>query len=236
MLDFIGTVATAAMIVFLVSVVVLVMDAPRPAKLALAAIAGLWAGFCAAAGAAGWLAATKPFPIIGLFVVAPLLAAAIAAAFPAARHAMLSIPTSLIVGINIPRVLGVLFLMLAEQGRLAGPFPHSAGWGDIITGALALPLLLTGMRSTALIAAWNLFGLADLVLAIAFGVMSGQGSPLQVFHDAPGSAAMQTLPWAFVPTVLVPIWMILHGIVFAQLRVRYRAHVRGVSPSVRAPG
>jgi hypothetical protein len=230
MLDFIGTVAMVTMIVFLVATVVLAMDAPRSAKLALAAVAGLWAGFCAAAGSAGWLAATKPFPIIGLFVAAPLVAAAIAAAFPAARHAMLSIPTSLIVGINIPRVLGVLFLLLAAQGRLAGPFPHSAGWGDIITGAVALPLLLTGMRSTALITAWNIFGLADLVLAIALGVTSGQGSPLQLFYDAPGSAAMQTLPWAFVPTVLVPIWMILHGIVFAQLRVG------AVSPSVRVPG
>ena len=45
-----------------------------------------------------------------------------------------------------------------------------------------------------MITAWNVFGLADLVLAIALGVMSGQGSPLQVFHDAPGSAAMQHLP------------------------------------------
>jgi len=228
MLDFIGTVAMVAMIVFLVSTVVLAMDAPRSAKLALAAIAGLWAGLCAAAGATGWLAATRPFPIIGLFVATPLVAAAIASAFPAARHAMLSIPMPLIIGINIPRVLGVLFLLLAAQGRLAGPFPHSAGWGDIITGAVALPLLLTGTRTAALIAAWNVFGLADLVLAIAIGVMSGQGSPLQVFHDAPGSAAMQALPWAFVPTVLVPIWMILHGIVFAQLR--------RLSPSVRAPG
>jgi hypothetical protein len=230
MLDFIGTVTTAAMIVFLVAALVLVMDAPRPAKLAIAAIAGLWAGLCAAAAASGLLAATKPFPIIGLFVAAPLVAAAIAAAFPAGRHAMLSIPQSLIVGLNIPRVLGVLFLLLAAQGRLAGPFPHSAGWGDIITGAVALALMLAGSRSLALIAAWNLFGLADLVLAIAFGVMSGEGSPLQVFHEPPGSAAMQTLPWAFVPTVLVPIWMILHGIVFAQLRLR------AVSPSVRAPG
>ena len=234
MLDFVGTVATAAMIVFLVSAVVLAMDAPRPAKLALAAIAGLWAGLCSAAGAAGWLAATRPFPIIGLFVAAPLVAAAIAAAFPAARRAMLSIPTSLIVGINIPRVLGVMFLLLAAQGRLAGPFPHSAGWGDIITGAAALPLVLSGTRSIPLIAAWNLFGLADLVLAIALGVTSGQGSPLQLFYDAPGSAAMQTLPWAFVPTVLVPLWMILHGIVFAQLR--RSAHAGRLSPSVRVPG
>lgn len=226
MLDFIGTVATAAMIVFLVSALVLALDISRPAKLAVAATAALWAGFCAAAGAAGWLAATRPFPIIGLFVMAPLLAAAIAAAFPAGRHAMLSIPTSLIVGLNVPRVLGVLFLLLAAQGRLAGPFPHSAGWGDIITGAVALPLVLAGTRSVLLLGAWNLFGLADLVLAIALGVTSGQGSPLQIFHDVPGSAAMQSLPWAFVPTVLVPIWIVLHGIVFAQLRQGAPADLR----------
>ena len=69
------------------------------------------------------------------------------------------------------------------------------------------------------------------VLHDVSGMIAGEpeiGSPLQVFHDAPGSAAMQALPWAFVPTVLVPIWMVLHGIVFAQLR--------RLSPSVRAPG
>jgi len=232
MLDFVGTVTTAAMIVFLVSTLVPALEAPRPAKLVLAAVIGLWAGFCAAAGAAGWIAATRPFPLIGLFVATPLVAAAIAAAFPAGRHAMLSLPTALIVGLNIPRVLGVMFLLLAADGRLAGPFPHSAGWGDIITGAVALPLLLSGAatRSPLLLGAWNLFGFADLVMAIALGVTSGQGSPVQLFHDAPGSAAMQFLPWAFVPTVLVPIWLILHGIVFAQIRLR------AVSPSVRAPG
>jgi len=95
-----------------------------------------------------------------------------------------------------------------------------------------LPLLLSGAvtRSTLPLGVWNLFGFAALVMAIAFGVTSGQGSPLQLFHDAPGSAAMQFLPWAFVPSVLVPIWLILHGIVFAQIRSR------SLSPSVRVPG
>jgi hypothetical protein len=50
--------------------------------------------------------------------------------------------------------------------------------------------------------------------------MSGEGSPLQVFHSAPGSAAMQQPPWSFVPTVLVPFWLILHAIIWAQLRRR----------------
>jgi hypothetical protein len=47
--------------------------------------------------------------------------------------------------------------------------------------------------------------------------MSAEGSPLQVFHAAPGSAAVQQLPWSFVPTVLVPLYLILHGVIWAQL-------------------
>jgi hypothetical protein len=31
---------------------------------------------------------------------------------------------------------------------------------------------------------------------------------------------MQHAPWSFVPTVLVPIWLILHAIIWAQLRQR----------------
>jgi hypothetical protein len=229
MLDFVGTVATATMIVLFVATVMLGMDAPRPAKLWLAGVGGLWTGLCAAAGAAGWLAVTRPFPVIGLFVAAPLVAAAIAATVPAARQAMLSLPLPMMVGLNTGRVLGFLFLLLAAEGRLGGPFPTSAAWGDMITGAVALLLALSGVsgRSPLLLAAWNLFGLADLVLALGLGVTSGEGSPLQIFHVPPGSAAMQSLPWSFIPTVLVPAWIILHGIMFAK--------IRALSPSRRVP-
>jgi hypothetical protein len=40
---------------------------------------------------------------------------------------------------------------------------------------------------------------------------------LQLFLG-PGSEAMQHVPWSFVPTVLVPIWLILHAIIAVQLR------------------
>jgi hypothetical protein len=29
---------------------------------------------------------------------------------------------------------------------------------------------------------------------------------------------MQQLPWSFVPTVLVPIYLILHAVIWARLR------------------
>jgi hypothetical protein len=221
MLDFVGTVVSVALMVFVANAVTTFIDMSRDAKLVLSAIIGAWIGLCAAAAAAGLIAISRPFPLIGIFVAAPLIAAALATAWPAARMAMLSLPMPLMIGLNVGRVFAVLFLLLAAEGRLAGPFPYFAAGGDIITGVVALRMMRlasdTGAGRTA-IAAWNLFGTADLVLAITLGVTSAEGSPLQVFHATPGSAAMQQLPWSFVPTVLVPFWLILHAIIFAQLR------------------
>ena len=131
------------------------------------------------------------------------------------------------VALNVVRVFAVLFLMLAAEGRLSGPFPYSAAWGDIITGVGAVPVLWLlkdgGTRHATAIAAWNLFGAVDLVLAIGFGITSAEGSPLQLF-PGPGSGAMQHAPWSFVPTVLVPIWLILQRSSPCSSAVPTKAH------------
>jgi hypothetical protein len=231
MLDFIGMIVTAAAMVLFVNVLTTFMDVSRVAKISLAAVIGVWIGLAAAAAGAGWLKVSRPVPVVGLFVVVPLLATALAAAWPAARNAMLSIPMTVMVALNIVRVFAVLFLILAAAGRLTGPFPYSAAWGDIITGIVAVPVLWLlkdgAARYTTAITAWNLFGTADLVLAIAFGITSSEGSPLQLF-PGPGSEAMQYVPWSFVPTVLVPLWLILHAIIAAQLRHAKLGQVAGV--------
>src|SRR5688572_15656894 len=99
MLDFLGFIVTAALMVLAVNAVITFMDASQNAKLTLAALAGLWIGLAAAAASAGMIAISKPFPVIGLFVAAPLITAAIAAAWPRARTAMLSIPMPLMIGL-----------------------------------------------------------------------------------------------------------------------------------------
>jgi hypothetical protein len=221
MLDLAGTIAAAGLMVLIICTLTMFLVVSRSAKLVLSAIMGLWIGFCAAAAADGVIATSQPFPLIGIFIALPLAAAALATAWPAARKAMLSLPLQVVIGLNVGRVLAVFFLLLAAQGRLAGPFPYFAAGGDIITAVVALPMMRLAARPrprTGAIAAWNLFGIADLVLAITLGVTSAEGSPLQVFHTPPGSEAMQYLPWSFVPTVLVPLWLILHAIIWVRLR------------------
>ena len=90
-----------------------------------------------------------------------------------ATSVALAIPTSLLIGLNALRVIGVLFLMLAAVDRLSGPFPYSAGLGDVITGILAIPLARGNLRR---VVEWNAFGALDLFAAIGLGLTSAQGA------------------------------------------------------------
>ena len=69
MLDFVGTVVTAALMTFIINALVTYLNIGHGMKLAIAGIAGFWIGLAAAAGASGWLAISRPFPVIGIFVV-----------------------------------------------------------------------------------------------------------------------------------------------------------------------
>jgi hypothetical protein len=226
-IDFIvGTVA------IMINLVVFVGALPisARARIALTALVGAWVGLATLAGANGALAFSpgQPIPLVGLFVAAPLAAvAALWLLSPSARAALMSVPTSVLIGLNSMRVLGALFLALAAAGRLSGPFPYSAGLGDVITGLAAIPLTLALSRGArdldASIRGWNLFGVLDLFAAIALGLTSAEGSPVQIVHGGAGSEAMQHLPFSLVPTVLVPFYLITHAIIAAQLAERRRA-------------
>lgn len=232
MLDFIATIVITAVMVLVVNAVISAMPVTRAQRLMLATAVGLWIGFAAASANVGWVSTERPFPVVGLYLAFPLIATALLVAFsPAARAALLGLPAPFLIGLNVPRLVGALFLFLAAAGRIDGPFPVSAGWGDIITGVFALPVAVMVARGAAktssLPALWNAFGALDLVAAVALGVMSADGSPLQVFHVVSGPSPMTALPWSFIPTVLVPFWLILHAVLFVQLR---RAQQPGFDP------
>lgn len=138
----------------------------------------------------------------------------------------MAIPLQLLIGLNAMRIIGVIFLLDFIAGSLSGPFPFFAGLGDMITGAFAIPLALRmgGPKepSARAIARWNTFGVLDLIFAVALAITSAAGSPLQLIHAGVGSQAMQYLPLCLVPTVLVPLYLLTHAIIAAQLRARAR--------------
>jgi hypothetical protein len=187
----------------------------------LAALAA-WFAVVLAIGATGALSpAYGGAPALGLAVLLPI-AALVGAYFalPSVREAMAAPPLPALIALHAIRLLGFLFVVLYVEGRLPAPFAPSAGWGDILIGATALPLVSAVARFGAavrpLVLLWNALGVADLVAAVTLGTLSAPG-PLQVFVGPPDSSPMTTLPWLLIPGFLVPCLMFLHVVIFARL-------------------
>jgi hypothetical protein len=217
MLDTLGTLIFGSTTATLLVAILSSIKVSFGSRLSIAAIVGAWIGVVIAAAAPGKL---PPLAFLGLFSF-PLVVAAVLASLPAARAVLAELPVRLIVGLNAFRVAGFLFLLLLLAGRLGGPFPYFAGIGDILTGLFALPAARLAARTAPdnpRVLAWNAFGMLDLIVAVALGITSINGSPLQLIRAGVGTAAITTLPWALVPLVLVPTFLIGHCIVFAHAR------------------
>ena len=234
-LDLVNSVVTMAAIAINLAALTQALSRSLGRQLVLVGIGGGWVGLAMLLGASGRLAypPNSPVPLVGILLAAPLLAFSVLVLISEkVRATLLAIPLQLLIGLNALRMLGVLFFLDFVAKSLNGPFPFFAGLGDVITGALAIPLALrvanskgTSLRS---IAGWNAFGALDLVVAVALGITSAAGSPLQLIHAGVGSQAMQYLPLSLVPTVLVPFYLVTHAIVATQLRVRSRS-IHGAS-------
>ncbi|MET3900247.1 hypothetical protein ABIB57_004213 [Devosia sp. UYZn731] len=220
-----GTLPVA--IVFNVAMLTLSLaDRHRWAVVGLAAGAALWVGAQLGLAAGGIFSGdmARQVPVIGVVVLIPLVTLALAVAFnPTVRQWALELPMQVLVGLNVLRVFGAFFLLLALHNQMAGPFPYSAGWGDVITGIVAAPLALAiarGRASSGAIWTWTLFGTADLLAAVFLGTITFNGGPGQLLVTGAGSNAIGVLPWSLIPTVLVPFYLATHGITFLQLSVR----------------
>src|SRR5438045_2595263 len=100
------------------------------------------------------------------------------------------------------RFLGLSFLVNGVvSSDLPSAFAHSAALGDIIAATLALLALLTQSSGTGVVFAWifNLWGSADL---------------LNAFYRANGAGLLPGQLGAayFIPTLLVPLLLITHGV------------------------
>jgi hypothetical protein len=225
MLDTLGAIFATALYAIVVGVLIGLSPVRAVTKLAAFAAAGAWLGLIAAVAALGGLAPGALGPIPGnLLPFSALLALLFGGWFlvPQFRLALLSVPLPGLVALHAGRLGGGFFLLLYADGRLSAPFAPAAGVGDMITGALAIPLaamLALGfeMRRTWL-GIWNAMGALDLVVAVSLGLLSAPSTPIRVFTEGPGTQAMTTLPWVFIPAMLVPIFLLVHFTIATKLR------------------
>jgi hypothetical protein len=117
------------------------------------------------------------------------------------RGIVAAIPQHWLIGIQTFRILGGVFLIRYFQGDSPALFAIPAGVGDVLTGIFALLVAYWWYagkpyaRGAAI--AWNLFGMADLVNAVALGTLTG--------------AAGIVFPIVLIPVYAVPRGFLIHS-------------------------
>jgi hypothetical protein len=224
MIDVVGAIVLTVLAITAPWILIAASPVRDGAARRLAIGTGLWLVLVAGLAAAGLFSSASRIgtPAIGVAVLAPIVAIALSTLRRSSlRHLALGVPLAALVGVNAGRLLGVFFVLLLAEGRLPRTFANSAGWGDIVVGALAIPVALavhrrvTGWRAWTLV--WNSVGLLDLIAAVTLGVGSAPASPLRFIYESPESNTMATLPWMVIPGFLVPIYILTHLAIFARL-------------------
>ena len=194
----------------------------------------------------GWLVFALLASVLGLFtnnLNGIGLAVALAAGVPIAAFGMwfalsdgfrrfaLSLSPRALTFVQSWRILGLVFVVLALRGTLPDVFALPAGIGDALIGATAslVALKLAVPRHRGGFIAWQLLGMADLVMAVTLGVTAPLFS-----SGAVSMTPMTVLPLSLVPTFIVPLLFMFHVVCIAQAW-RWPANGRSRTSDHRIP-
>lgn len=195
----------------------------------------------AAAVLVGWFAVTTVLSLGGVYVAVAdriptiqygillpiLIGGVLMARSPAVGRVLEIVPLQWLTGVQLYRALGGIFLVLYGAGQLPGLFAWPAGLGDVLVGVLAPVVAIAYARGPRenrdLVAAWNIFGLLDLVVAVGCGFATAP-SPVQLAAFDHPNELISAFPLVLIPTFLVPVSVLLHLVSLAKLRraVRYQ--------------
>lgn len=163
-------------------------------------------------------------PLIPLFVVVPITIVFLATSLsPAIRHVLAAASLPEVMGVQLYRTIGVVFLILLGLEQVPAHFALPAGWGDIAIGVTAPLVALAVARGfpagRALAVSWNVVGLLDLAVAVGMG--TGFLAPFLAPDLGPRvapAAAMGVYPMILVPMFAVPVSVLLHLLALRKLR------------------
>ncbi len=211
----------------------------RRAVLASAVVLVGWLAVAIGLSAAGVYHVTSAaIPTIQYGILVPILIGALLIfRSDAAKRIVDAVPQPWIVGVQLYRALGVVFLILYATGKLPALFAWPAGAGDIAIGLLAPVVGLAYARApreaAGLVRAWNVLGILDLVVAVSTGFITAP-SLFQPIEVQPTSELMTMFPMVLIPVFLVPVSIVLH---IASLTKLHRDQAREASSRsvVRAP-
>jgi hypothetical protein len=188
----------------------------------------LW--FAVAWGAAingVFLTGASPLPVLPLAVFLPvIIGAPLLLLSKRVGQVLDAMPVTWLIALQVYRVFGSWALAAWLQGVLPGVFALPAGMGDVLTGLFAVPAAIAVATGTAqgrrAAIAWNILGLADLVVAITMGMITAPGRFQLIVPNVPSIGA-GAYPGVLTPAFVVPASILLHALSLRQLRRRNQA-------------
>lgn len=182
---------------------------PNGQRTAQALIIGLWT----------WAVAANIYALVagrGIIWLAPTfivpLAVGVAITFlEPVKDLLRHISVARLVAVQLYRNAGAIFLIayFITGTYMSREFAVTAGWGDVLTGMLAIPTALAALYRVPLwqvaVVAWSAIGIGDLILAPVMAQLYGGPNS----DDFP----INTIPIFFGP----PLGILLHLIVLRTL-------------------
>ena len=181
----------------------------------------------------GWLAAAITLSAMGIYhvtssdrptiqygILLPILIGALMIwRWEAAKRVLHAVPQQWLVGVQLFRALGAIFVILSATGTLPRLFALPAGVGDVVIGLSAPVVGLAYARAphkaAGLVAAWNVLGILDLIDALGLGFLTAPSR--YALEVQPTSDLMTMLPLVLIPVYLVPLFFVFHLASLAKL-------------------
>ena len=149
------------------------------------------------------------WPRIAIPLFVPVILALLLLLHPAFKAVVDNIPVPTLVGVQVFRLAGFVFLIIPGLGHLPHAFV-TGGYGDIATGMLAIGAgMMLSKKSpgaTLLFVLFSVVGMCDLlnVAGLLFYYYPSWSSAV------PSSAALAEFSLVMVPALAAPIALILH--------------------------
>lgn len=190
--------------------------------------AGWWLAAVALGASDMFLATSSPvFPVIAVGVTLPILMGMLFLRRSTSLNSVIdAIPIQWLVGIQLYRAFGLIFLALYAAGHLPAEFAIPAGVGDVLVGVTAPVvgyLFYKGYRWSCLaVLGWNIAGILDLVVAVAVGFLSSPG-PFHLLAIETPNELITAFPLVLVPVFAVPLSVVLHLATLKRLKFKLGA-------------
>jgi hypothetical protein len=185
-------------------------------------LTALWLGGSAIVARSGVLAEfqRRPPPFL-IFVLALSLATAVVAFSPVGKRMIKGIDIRWLIGFQAFRIpLEFLLHKLYREGVVPAQMTYAGMNFDILTGVLALAILIWGALVEPprwAIRLFNFVGLALLINIVAIAILSTP-TPLRRFFNEPANTFVAYSPYVWLPAFLVQAAWFGHLLVFRWIR------------------